>query len=62
MSLEQQEFQKKTLIYKIKSELLSLSENAQNELRATIVEIILEGLCWIEPKVLDKKEIGYVAA
>ena len=62
VSLEQQEFQKKTLIYKIKSELLSLSENAQNELRATIVEIILEGLCWIEPKVLDKKEIGYVAA
>jgi len=62
VSLEQQEFQKKTLIYKIKSVSLSLSEKAQNELRAAIIEIMLEGLCWIEPKMLDKKEIGYVAA
>jgi magnesium chelatase subunit I len=61
ISFEQQEFQKKTLVYKIKSEPLSLLENVQNELRAAIVEIILEGLCWIEPKILDKKEIGYVA-
>jgi len=62
VSLEQQEFEKKTQTYNIKSEFLSISENAQNEIRAAIIEIILEGLCWIEPKVLDKKEIGYVAA
>ncbi len=62
VSLEQQEFKVKTLTYNIKSELLSLSEKAQNELRAAIIEIILEGLCWTEPKVLNKKEIGYVAA
>ncbi len=60
--LEQQEFEKKIQTYNIKSESLSISENAQNELRAAIIEIILEGLCWVEPKVLDKKEIGYVAA
>ena len=62
ISLEQQEFEKKIQTYNIKSESLSISENAQNELRAAIIEIMLEGLCWIEPKVLDKKEIGYVAA
>ena len=62
VSLEQQEFEKKTRTYSIKSESLSLSEKTQNELRAAIIEIILEGLCWVEPKILDKKEIGYVAA
>jgi magnesium chelatase subunit I len=61
-SLEQQEFEKKSLIHNIKSESLTLSENARDELRAAIIEIVLEGLCWVEPKVLDKKEIGYVAA
>ena len=62
VSLEQQEFEKKIRTYSIKSESLSLSEKTQNELRAAIIEIILEGLCWVEPKILDKKEIGYVAA
>ena len=62
VSLEQQEFEKKIKTYNIKSEFLSLSENAQNELRAAIIEIMLEGLCWVEPKILNKKEIGYVAA
>ena len=62
VSLEQQEFEKRTMTYNIKSEFLTLSENAQNELRAAIIEIILEGLSWVEPKILDKKEIGYVAA
>ena len=60
--LEQQEFEGKTITYNIRSEVLSLSEKAQDELKAAIIEIILEGLCWIEPKVLNKKEIGYVAA
>lgn len=62
VSLEQQEFEKKTLTYNIKSEFITLSEIAQNELRAAIIEIMLEGLCWVEPKILNKKEIGYVAA
>lgn len=62
VSLEQQEFEKKINTYNIKSECVILSEKAQSELRAAIIEIILEGLCWVEPKILDKKEIGYVAA
>jgi len=62
VSIEQQEFEKKALTHNIKSEFLAISENAQNELKAAVIEIILEGLCWVEPKILDKKEIGYVAA
>ena len=62
VSIEQQEFEKKTITHNIKSGFLAISEKAQNELRAAVIEIILEGLCWIEPKILDKKEIGYVAA
>ncbi|HSB56492.1 MAG TPA: AAA family ATPase [Nitrosopumilaceae archaeon] len=62
VSVEQQEFEKKTMTYNIKSEFLSLSEKVKNELRAAIIEIILEGLCWTEPKILNKKEIGFVAA
>jgi hypothetical protein len=33
-----------------------------DELRAVLTEIILEGLCWIKPKILAKKEAGYVQA
>lgn len=59
---EHREFEKKTHKYGIKSELLLLSDQTNNELRAAITEIVLEGLCWTEPKILDKKEAGYVAA
>lgn len=59
---EHREFEKKTHKYGIKSELLLLSDHTNNELRAAITEIVLEGLCWTEPKILDKKEAGYVAA
>jgi len=31
-------------------------------LRSALVEIILEGLCWTTPKILDKNEAGYVSA
>ncbi|HSD04418.1 MAG TPA: AAA family ATPase [Nitrosopumilaceae archaeon] len=58
---EHREFEEKTHKYGINSELLLLSDQTSNELRAAITEIVLEGLCWIEPKILDKKEDGYVA-
>ena len=62
ISIEQKEFEKKTQQYSIPSESLSISENAKSELRAAITELVLEGLCWLEPKILDKKEAGFVAA
>jgi len=62
ISGEQKEFEKKTQQYNIMSEHLSVSESAKSEFRAAITELVLEGLCWIEPKILDKKEASFVAA
>ncbi len=61
LSSEQTEFEKKAQLHNIKSESLLASEKVQSEFRAVATEIALEGLCWVEPKVLDKKETGYVA-
>lgn len=33
-----------------------------DELRSALLEVILEGLCWTSPKILDKSEAGYVSA
>ena len=59
---EQEEFEKKSKQHNIRSSSLSISEKTQSEVRAAITEIILEGLCWLEPKILDKRESVYVAA
>lgn len=61
-SNEQKEFEKITQKHNIQSESLSISESAKSELRAAIIELVLEGLCVIDPKILDKKEAGFVAA
>jgi magnesium chelatase subunit I len=47
--------------YEISNNNLIISDNVQGELKAGIVELVLDGLCWIEPKILDKKEGMYVA-
>ncbi len=60
--IEQKDFNKIAQQYDIKTEHLDISENLTNEFRAAIIEIILEGLYWLEPKILDKKEAGFVAA
>lgn len=62
VSKEQEEFEKKSKQHNIRSSALSISEKTQSEIRAAITEIVLEGLCWLEPKILDKKESVYVAA
>jgi magnesium chelatase subunit I len=59
---EQKSLIEQTALYKIDSDSLSLKEGMDNELRAVLTEIILEGLCWIKPKILAKKEAGYVQA
>jgi magnesium chelatase subunit I len=58
----QSEFKKHTDQLKIKSESLEIHENNDNEARSVTLEILLEGLCWTEPKILDKKEAEYVSA
>ena len=60
--LEQAEFVNQAKKHNISSESLEFSEKERYELRAATLELILEGLCSIEPKILDKKEGSYVAA
>lgn len=59
---DQKDLQQKTISYQINAESLVFNDQAQDELRAALTEIILEGLCWVKPKILDKKEVGYVSA
>ncbi|MEX0656943.1 MAG: AAA family ATPase [Nitrosopumilaceae archaeon] len=56
---KQGEFEKVAKPHNISVESLSIQD--ENELRCALTEIILEGLCWTTPKILDKKEAGYVA-
>ncbi|MGI0046491.1 MAG: hypothetical protein ACREBB_04800 [Nitrosotalea sp.] len=59
---EQNEFVSQVKKHDILSESLEFSEIANHELRAATLELALDGLCSIEPKILDKKEGTYVAA
>lgn len=58
---DQEDFAEETKKYEISNGTLIVSENTQNELKASVVELVLDGLCWLEPKILDKKEGTYVA-
>lgn len=58
---DQEIFVQETMKYEISNNNLIISDDVQSELKAGIVELILDGLCWIEPKILDKKEGMYVA-
>ena len=60
--LEQTEFVNQAEKYDISYESLEFSEIASHELRAATLELVLEGLCSVEPSVLNKKEGTYVAA
>jgi len=59
---KQSNFKKQIEQFNIKSDLLEINENNENELNSVILEILLEGLCWTEPKILDKREAGYASA
>ena len=37
-------------------------EDGFEEIRSFLIEVLLEGLCWVKPKVLDKRESGYGSA
>ena len=62
IAYEQNEFVKESQKYGLSTSSLSISDEVQGELRSGVVELVLEGLCWMEPKILDKKEGSYVAA
>lgn len=58
---DQELFVKETEKYGIPTDNLIISESVQSELKAGIIELVLDGLCWVEPKILDRKEGEYVA-
>jgi magnesium chelatase subunit I len=58
---DQKMFVKEISRYGIPSDSLMISEKATNEFKAGIVELILDGLCWLEPKILDKKDDTFFA-
>jgi magnesium chelatase subunit I len=59
---EQEEFVKDGQKYEIGQDSIVISQGTHNELKAAITELVVEGLCWVEPKVLEKRESTYVAA
>jgi len=61
VTYDQELFVKETANYGIPTDNLIISESVQSELKAGIVELVLEGLCFVEPKILDRKEGEYVA-
>ncbi len=47
--------------YNVDSHILTLKDNMDGEFTASVTEIVLEGLRWLKPPVVDKKEKGYVS-
>jgi magnesium chelatase subunit I len=58
---EQQSFVDMVKKYNIERDIVSVKENMDGEFRASVTEIVLEGLRWLKPPVVDKKEKGYVS-
>ena len=59
---EQKSFLQKATLYQISSDSLLLDGGHEDELHSVLTEIILEGLRWNKPKILERKEAGYVSA
>lgn len=59
---EQSSFEQKLAADKISNKNITLGTQAVNELNAAVLEVVLDGLCFVTPKIIDKKEAGYVAA
>ena len=59
---EQKLFLQKATLNQISSDSLLLDDGHEDELHSVLTEIILEGLRWNKPKILERKEAGYVSA
>ncbi len=59
---DQSDFEKKLEANKIQNKNLQPNDKAAEELKAAFLEVILDGLCSVTPKIIDKKEVGYVSA
>jgi magnesium chelatase subunit I len=59
---EQEEFVKAARIREISVDNLILSRNMNGELKASVIEVVLEGLRWTQPPILEKKDNSYASA
>ncbi len=59
---DHQSFIEKTNSNQIDSASITITEEDKNEIRSALTEIILEGLRFTNPKILERKEAGYVSA
>ena len=59
---EQSEFVNQAKKHNVCQDPLMFSEVIRHELRSAILELTLDGLCYVEPKILDRKEGTYIAA
>jgi hypothetical protein len=59
---DQQKFVENVKKYNVESDIISLGDNLNGEFTASVTEIVLEGLRWLKPAIVDKKEKGYVTA
>jgi len=58
---EQQAFAEMVKKYNIDGAIITMQDSMDGEFTASVAEIVLEGLRWLKPPVVDKKEKGYVA-
>jgi magnesium chelatase subunit I len=58
---DQQIFVDNAKKYNVNSDIILLSDNLNGEFTASVTEIVLEGLRWLKPAIVDKKEKGYVS-
>ncbi|MFY9300704.1 MAG: AAA family ATPase [Candidatus Nitrosotenuis sp.] len=59
---EQEGLEQTLAAQKIQGACIRPRYEASDELKSALLETVLDGLCHVTPKVIDKKEAGYVAA
>ena len=62
LATQQDEIIKSMQGFGLENKPLKINESDINEVKSALTELVLEGLCWTNPKILDKKELGYVAS
>ena len=58
---DQQAFVENVKKYNFDGSIITLRDNMNGEFLASVTEIVLEGLRWLKPPIVDKKEKSYVA-
>lgn len=58
---EQHTFVEMVKKYNIERDIIIVKDGMDGEFTASVTEIVLEGLRWLKPPVVDKKEKGYVS-